>query len=81
MEAGHLKKLYEKAFRQNNERRHENECSNLAMIRSQEEQFQQVTTKERQQIIDQFEAKHHETIWLAERTVAGLQATTSLQER
>lgn len=34
--------------------------SNLAMIRSQEEQFQQVTTKERQQIIDQFEAKHYE---------------------
>ena len=34
--------------------------SNLAMTRSQEEQFQQVTTKERQQIIDQFEAKHYE---------------------
>lgn len=34
--------------------------SNLAMIRSQEEQFQQVTTEERQQIIDQFEAKHYE---------------------
>lgn len=34
--------------------------SNLAMIRSQEEQFQQVTTKERQQIIDQLEAKHYE---------------------
>lgn len=34
--------------------------SNLAMIRSQEEQFQQVPTKERQQIIDQFEAKHYE---------------------
>lgn len=34
--------------------------SNLAMIRSQEEQFQQVTTKERQQIIDHFEAKHYE---------------------
>lgn len=34
--------------------------SSLAMIRSQEEQFQQVTTKERQQIIDQFEAKHYE---------------------
>ena len=34
--------------------------SNLAMIRSQEEQFQKVTTKERQQIIDQFEAKHYE---------------------
>lgn len=33
--------------------------SNLAMIRSQEEQFQQVTTEERQQIIDQFEAKHY----------------------
>lgn len=33
--------------------------SNLAMIRSQEEQFQQVTTKERQQIIDQFEEKHY----------------------
>nr|DAP94373.1 MAG TPA: hypothetical protein [Caudoviricetes sp.] len=30
------------------------------MIRSQEEQFQQVTTEERQQIIDQFEAKHYE---------------------
>lgn len=34
--------------------------SNLAMIRSQEEQFQQVTTEERQQIIEQFEAKHYE---------------------
>lgn len=34
--------------------------SSLAMIRSQEEQFQQVTTEERQQIIDQFEAKHYE---------------------
>lgn len=34
--------------------------SNLAMIRSQEEQFQQVTAKERQQIIDQFEVKHYE---------------------
>lgn len=34
--------------------------SNLAMIRSQEEQFQQVNTEERQQIIDQFEAKHYE---------------------
>ena len=34
--------------------------SNLAMTRSQEEQFQQVTTKESQQIIDQFEAKHYE---------------------
>lgn len=34
--------------------------SSLAMIRSQEEQFQQVNTEERQQIIDQFEAKHYE---------------------
>lgn len=34
--------------------------SNLTMTRSREEQFQQVTTKERQQIIDQFEAKHYE---------------------
>ena len=34
--------------------------SSLAMIRRQEEQFQQVTTEERQQIIDQFEAKHYE---------------------
>lgn len=34
--------------------------SNLVMTRSQEEQFQQVTTEERQQIIDQFEAKHYE---------------------
>ena len=34
--------------------------SNLAMTRSQEEQFQQVTTKERQQIIDQFETIHYE---------------------
>ena len=34
--------------------------SNLATTRSQEEQFQQVTTEERQQIIDQFEAKHYE---------------------
>lgn len=34
--------------------------SNLAMTRSQEEQFQQVTTKERQQIIEQFEANHYE---------------------
>lgn len=34
--------------------------SSLAMIRSQEEQFQQVTTEERQQIIEQFEAKHYE---------------------
>ncbi len=33
--------------------------SNLAMTRSQEEQYQRVTTKERQQIIDQFEAKHY----------------------
>lgn len=33
--------------------------SNLAMTRSQEEQFQQVTTEERQQIIDQFEANHY----------------------
>lgn len=33
--------------------------SNLAMTRSQEEQFQQVTTEERQQIIDQFEEKHY----------------------
>lgn len=33
--------------------------SNLAMTRSQEEQFQRVTTKERQQIIDQFEEKHY----------------------
>lgn len=35
-------------------------CSNLVMTRSQEEQYQQVTTEERQQIIDQFEAKHYE---------------------
>ena len=34
--------------------------SNLAMIRSQEEQFQQVNTEERQKIIEQFEAKHYE---------------------
>lgn len=34
--------------------------SNLVMTRSQEEQFQQVTIKERQQIIDQFEAKYYE---------------------
>ena len=34
--------------------------SNLAMTRSQEEQFQQVTTEKRKQIIDQFEAKHYE---------------------
>lgn len=34
--------------------------SNLVMTRSQEEQYQQVTTEERQQIIDQFEAKHYE---------------------
>lgn len=34
--------------------------SNLAMIRSQEEQFQQVTTDERQKVIEQFEAKHYE---------------------
>lgn len=34
--------------------------SNLAMTRSQEEQFQQVTTEERQKIIEQFEAKHYE---------------------
>lgn len=34
--------------------------SNLAMTRSQEEQLQQVTTKERQQIIDDFEVKHYE---------------------
>lgn len=34
--------------------------SNLAMIRSQEEQFQQVTTEKRKQIVDQFEAKHYE---------------------
>lgn len=33
--------------------------SNLAMTRSQEEQFQQVTTKERQQIIDDFESNHY----------------------
>ena len=33
--------------------------SNLAMIRSQEEQFQQVTTEERQKIIEQFEANHY----------------------
>ena len=34
--------------------------SSLAMTRSQEEQFQQVTTEERQKIIEQFEAKHYE---------------------
>ena len=34
--------------------------SSLAMTRSQEEQFQQVTTEERQHIIDQFEEKHYE---------------------
>lgn len=33
--------------------------SNLAMTRSQEEQFQQVTTEERQKIIEQFEVKHY----------------------
>lgn len=33
--------------------------SNLAMTRSQEEQFQQVTTEERQKIIEQFEADHY----------------------
>ena len=33
--------------------------SNLAMTRSQEEQFQQVTTEERQEIIEQFEANHY----------------------
>lgn len=33
--------------------------SNLAMTRSQEEQFQQVTTEERQQIIERFEANHY----------------------
>ena len=33
--------------------------SNLAMTRSQEEQFQQVTTKERQQIIYQFESQFY----------------------
>lgn len=34
--------------------------SNLAMTRSHEEQYQQVTTRERQQIIDDFEEKHYE---------------------
>lgn len=34
--------------------------SNLAMTRSQEEQFQQVTTKERQQIVEEFEADYYE---------------------
>lgn len=33
--------------------------SNLATTRSQEEQFQQVTTEERQKIIEQFEANHY----------------------
>ena len=33
--------------------------SNLAMTRSQEEQFQQVNTEERQQIIERFEANHY----------------------
>ena len=33
--------------------------SSLAMTRSQEEQFQQVTTEERQKIIGQFEANHY----------------------
>ena len=33
--------------------------SNLAMTRSQEEQFQQVTTEERQKIIERFEANHY----------------------
>lgn len=33
--------------------------SSLAMTRSQEEQFQQVTTEERQKIIEQFETNHY----------------------
>ena len=33
--------------------------SNLAMTRSQEEQFQQANTEERKQIIDDFEEKHY----------------------
>ena len=33
--------------------------SNLATTRSQEEQFQQVTTEERQKIIEQFEEEHY----------------------
>lgn len=33
--------------------------SNLATTRSPEEQFQQVTTEERQQIIEQFESSHY----------------------
>lgn len=33
--------------------------SNLAMTRSQEEQFQQVTTEERKQAIEQFEDNHY----------------------
>lgn len=34
--------------------------SNLAMIRSQEEQFQQVTTEKRKQIVEEFEADYYE---------------------
>lgn len=33
--------------------------SNLVMTCSQEEQFQQVTTEERKQIIEQFETNHY----------------------
>ena len=33
--------------------------SNLVMTRSREEQFQQVTTEERKQIIEQFETNHY----------------------
>lgn len=35
-------------------------CSNLAMTRSQEEQFQQVTTEKRKQIVEEFEADYYE---------------------
>ena len=34
--------------------------SSLAMIRSQEEQFQQVTTEKRKQIVEEFEADYYE---------------------
>jgi len=34
--------------------------SNLAMTRSQEEQFQQVTTEKRKQIVEEFEADYYE---------------------
>lgn len=34
--------------------------SNLAMTRSQEEQFQQVTTEKRKQIVEEFEVDYYE---------------------